>query len=314
MPAALAVNGAFSYKVLDRFGAQKYYLPKVTTPDLVGFSGVIQEESKAYVGSTLIEFDVIEASTASFYASSTGASAPFNGALMRKDVDYAVTSSTKITLITVYPLNTVILGRALDPSGSAQNASGVASNMLVSPTVAEAKTYNFLLGDTVTINGSLVEGDGIGGEKYICVVSGTGTPDDENFINLDNSRQLKLISSNRVIKKYAQKTAAAGIASGVIVLDLDNGTDFTVTLSENITNLSLSNMNLLAGTSTTFTLKVKQSAGTLYNITWPAFIKWAGASAPTITQTINREDIFGFITYDSGTTVYGAIMGQDYAV
>jgi hypothetical protein len=312
--AALACDGAFSYKVLDSNGSQKYYLPKVTTPNLLGYSGVIAEEAQTYTGSALISYDIIEASTATFYSSSIGASTPFNGALMRKDVDYEVTSATQITLITSYPVNTVILGRQMDPTGDIISVSGTVSSLIVIDTIIEAKTVDLSLGDTVTINGENVIGDGLGGDKYYCVAGGTGTADDENFIDLVNGLQLQLIQNNTVLRKYAQRSSTSPIASGDLTIDLNISSEQVVTLNQNVTNVIFANVNARAGATNTCTLKVKQSAGTLYDIAWPALIKWAGGVAPSVTQTINREDIFGFVTYDAGTTWYGAVMGQDYAV
>lgn len=314
MVAALAVDGAFSYKVLDKNDAQRYYLPKVTTPNLLGYSGVVAEEAKKYTGTSLITYDQIEASTATFYASAAGVVAPFNGQFMRKDIDYSVTSSTQITLISTYPLNTVILGRQMDPTGAIVSVSGTVTNLVVIDTMVEAKTVDLELGQTVTLNGENVIADGLGGNRYIVVAGGTGTADDENFVNLNNGLQLQLIQNNTIFRKHALRSTTATISSGDLTIDMDRSSEQVVTLTENIGDVLFINVNARSGITNTVTLKVKQSAGTLYDITWPARIKWAGGTSPSVTQTVDREDIFGFITYNGGATWYGAVMGQDYAV
>lgn len=310
----LAVDGAFSYKVLNSFGDQIYYVPKVTTPNLLGYSGVIIEESKTFTGISTLTFDVIEATSASFFVASNAGSAVFNGRLMRKDVDYSVVSESQISLLTSYATNTVILGRQMDPTGEVVPVAGSVTSVLAASTINSAQAVDFNIGDTVTINGKNVLGDGLGGEKYICVAAGTGTPDDENFIDLNNGNQLQLIESNKTLRKYNQAVSTAPIDGGEITINLENGCDFTLTLDQNVSAFSFLNVNTKSSTVTDFTLKVKQSPATLYDISWPAYINWAGGTGPTITQTIDREDVFGFRSYDGGSTWYAAIMGQDYAV
>jgi phosphoenolpyruvate-protein kinase (PTS system EI component) len=51
--------------------------------------------------------------------------------------------------------------------------------------------------------------------------------------------------------------------------------------------------------------------GTAYTITWPGAVKWPSGIAPTITTTLNKRDIFGFVSYDGGTTIYANIVAQN---
>ena len=44
-----------------------------------------------------------------------------------------------------------------------------------------------------------------------------------------------------------------------------------------------------------------------YSQTWPAAVKWAGGSAPTLTQGETKVDVLVFITDDGGTTWRGAV-------
>ena len=50
---------------------------------------------------------------------------------------------------------------------------------------------------------------------------------------------------------------------------------------------------------------------TAYTITWPAAVKWPGGTAPTVTTTNTKRDIYQFITYDGGTNIYAIIVGQN---
>jgi hypothetical protein len=52
--------------------------------------------------------------------------------------------------------------------------------------------------------------------------------------------------------------------------------------------------------------------GTSYAVTWPASVKWAGGSQPTITTTNGKIDTFTFMTHDGGTNWFGFISGQNF--
>lgn len=55
--------------------------------------------------------------------------------------------------------------------------------------------------------------------------------------------------------------------------------------------------------------------GTARAVTWTfqaVAVKWAGATAPTLTSTLNKKDAFVFYTWDAGTTWIGAVVGQNY--
>lgn len=71
----------------------------------------------------------------------------------------------------------------------------------------------------------------------------------------------------------------------------------TVTLGGNRT-LALSNVS----TGQVFVIRLVQDATGSRTVTWWSTIKWPGATAPTLTTTANRTDVFGFIC--TGTNTY----------
>ncbi len=93
------------------------------------------------------------------------------------------------------------------------------------------------------------------------------------------------------------------------VLDLSTGNAFAFTLSTAITTLTLSNAPA-AGNLFVFILDLTMN-GTGYAITWPASVKWAGGTAPTLTSTNGKRDVFSFQTWDGGTTYVASIVGQN---
>ena len=57
-----------------------------------------------------------------------------------------------------------------------------------------------------------------------------------------------------------------------------------------------------------FLLKLRTGAGG-YTVTWST-VKWPGGTAPTLTSTASRMDIFSF--FADGTNWYGCTVGQNY--
>lgn len=50
----------------------------------------------------------------------------------------------------------------------------------------------------------------------------------------------------------------------------------------------------------TFIIRVIQGGTGSYTLTWFTTIKWAGGSAPTLTTTVGKADVFGFIVTSAG--------------
>ncbi len=311
-PITLGVSGDYSLKILDKNGAQVYYFARVDAPNNQGFSGVIAEEAQIVSGSLVLTYGVIEATTASFYISADDSGTKFTGSYLRKDVDYTADSATQITLLNAALDGVVVVGREMDPTGQIVPVTEGSSALLVYQDIASAKTADLQLGDTVTINGGTVAGDKLGGNKYLTVAGGTGTADDENFINLTNGNQLQALENNFKLARYVEDTNTASSIVGVLTLDLNEGGVFTHTLSENVT-LSFVNQNSATDVTTTVALKLTQDPVTPRTVTYPASVVWAGGTPPVMTATVDAVDRYIFITDDAGVTWYGAITGQDFS-
>ncbi len=79
----------------------------------------------------------------------------------------------------------------------------------------------------------------------------------------------------------------------------------TVTLGGNRT-LALSNETV----GQTFIIRLVQDATGSRTVTWFTTIKWAGGSAPTLTTTASKTDVFGFICTSAGN-YDGFVIGQN---
>ena len=110
---------------------------------------------------------------------------------------------------------------------------------------------------------------------------------------------------NGISEEYTAVTSS----SNATTVDLQDGTNFSHTLTEN-TTFTFSNP-AASGKVSSFTLKIVQDASASgYTVTWPAAVDWPAATAPTLTATASAVDYFVFISHDGGTTWYGFTAGQ----
>ncbi|HHZ69569.1 MAG TPA: hypothetical protein EYN67_17820 [Flavobacteriales bacterium] len=308
-PVGLAVNGSYSLKILDNQGVQKYYMPKVEAFNMQGFSGVIAEESQTVAGSQILTFAKIEATTAAFYKSTDATGAVFEGSYLKKDVDYTVDSTTQITLLIAAADGVVILGRQMDPTGQIVPVTEGSSALFVFQDIALAVASDLQAGDTVTINGGLVAGDKLGGNKYIAVFGQPQADDGENYINLSNGNQLQAIENNFKLARYAEVTTVTASVAGSLNIDLAQGNVHEIVLSENLAAINFVNVNPDADLTTTVTLRITQDPASTRTVNFAA-LKWAGGTVPVMTATLDAIDDYVFKS-KGGSVWYGYVSGQD---
>jgi hypothetical protein len=94
-----------------------------------------------------------------------------------------------------------------------------------------------------------------------------------------------------------------------LTLNAAGGNVFAVSLNANISTLSFSNIPA-SGEAYGLTL-IFTADGTARTVTWPAAVKWPGGSAPTMTSTNGKRDIFVLFTHDAGTTWFAFKSGQN---
>jgi|OM-RGC.v1.018490628 hypothetical protein len=123
-----------------------------------------------------------------------------------------------------------------------------------------------------------------------------------------NSASTGVFSSLETTGGFTEDAEAITSSSNAATLDLSTATNFTHTLTENVT-YTFSNP-ASSGKASAFTLKVVQDS-TARTITWPASVDWAAATAPTLSTGSGDVDYFVFITTDGGTTYYGFTAGQE---
>jgi len=109
--------------------------------------------------------------------------------------------------------------------------------------------------------------------------------------------------TNPTVTNYVETPFTAN-SSTAISLNLTNGTVQIITLTGNAT---ITMPTATAGKS--FVLLLKQDATGSRTVTWST-VKWPAATAPTITSTASKQDIFSF--FADGTNWYGVTVGQNY--
>lgn len=109
--------------------------------------------------------------------------------------------------------------------------------------------------------------------------------------------------TNPTVTNYTE-TAYTANSSTAITLDLTNGTVQIITLTGNAT---ITMPTAAAGKS--FILFLKQDGTGSRTVTWST-VKWPGGTAPTITSTASKQDIYSF--FSDGTNWYGITVAQNY--
>ena len=137
--------------------------------------------------------------------------------------------------------------------------------------------------------------------RYPLVLNGTTIQELQSgdTANLPSGQPL----TNPAVTDYTETPYTAN-SSTAITLALTNGTVQIITLTGNAT---ITMPTAVSGKS--FIMFLKQDATGSRTVTWST-VKWAGGTAPTITSTASRQDIYSF--FSDGTNWYGVTVGQNY--
>lgn len=293
-PAILAVNGDYSWRVLDSGGEQVYNASHVTNlSSLTVGSTVVEDIVTLTDGQTSVTFDDadLSISTVDVVGEDTD-----NGSLYR-DIDYVVVdgSSGQITLNDSYPGGTRIRARQNATTAQGDNTLD-STNFYVFRTRAEAVASDLQIGDSCTIIDQETTGDNLGGDRYVTVAPGSGTNDGINFITLSNGNQLQLSAGRYRFKTFKETIGTPTITSGVLNINVDSGTVQTITLTQNVSSINFVNAGP-SGTASNVTVKFIQDGTGSRSVNFTG-IKFPGGIAPTLTTTANAEDNIVFVTFN----------------
>jgi len=230
-------------------------------------------------------------------------------------------ASTAATLQTSRNINGVAF------NGSADITVTAAAGTLTGTTLASGVTASSLT-SVGTIATGVWQGTAIG-NAYIAtgldvakLTTGTTLPSNVTGSSLTSVGTLSSLTlggtvsmADNVISRprftdYAETYTTPAISSNTLTLNLENGNVFRVTRNANISTLTISNP-AGTGNACSFTL-IFNADGTARTVTWPTAVKWPGGTAPTLTSTNSRSDVFVFYTNDAGTTWYAMTAAQNF--
>lgn len=101
----------------------------------------------------------------------------------------------------------------------------------------------------------------------------------------------------------AEPVNALTISSGAVAINCALGDYFTLSMTANVTTLTLSSVPAVK----TLMIAITQDATGSRTMSWPAAFKWAGGTTGTLSTAANAKDLLAITTFDSGTTWYATL-------
>jgi len=159
-------------------------------------------------------------------------------------------------------------------------------------------------------DGSFFYANGIKGQKEDFLKGDKGdlgvNPNATNtFTALQNFNAIEVTKTQEIFQTINQTV------SGALSINLDNGNVIFLNHGANITSITLS--NIPSSKAFGFSILRKNTTGASLTISWGSAFKWSGGSAPALTNSLNAIDLFTFITFDGGTTIYSVISGINFS-
>ena len=153
---------------------------------------------------------------------------------------------------------------------------------------------------------------GSGGTILTATTTGIGIGTTSPSAELDVNGDARF----RTYHEFAKTVTNSGAN---VTLDLNQAQTFLFTPTQNITTITL--INAVPSSTTSFTLRVKQGS-TPYTVAVDTFrtlggdaidVYWPGGVVPVVTNSASATDIFSFMTFDGGTSLYGVVGGQNFS-
>jgi hypothetical protein len=107
------------------------------------------------------------------------------------------------------------------------------------------------------------------------------------------------------LRNFREEIGTLTISSGTITLDLSTSNNFKVSLTANVTTITVSNWT--ASKAASVVLRLTQDGTGSRTVAFPSGWKWPGGSAPTMTATANKTDIVILWSDDGGTTIFASL-------
>ena len=131
--------------------------------------------------------------------------------------------------------------------------------------------------------------------------------------------QLDVEGSAR-FKQYYEMPVGITVSSNNVNIDVTKGQTFTLSSpSSRVDQFTL--RNIPTSSSTAFTIQIVQGS-TPRQVGIDTFktpgganipVRWAGGVVPIVTANANAVDVYSFMTFDGGSTLYGVVGGQNFS-
>ncbi len=202
-------------------------------------------------------------------------------------LDSATVSASGATISNLGTVTTVdINGGTID----GVTIGGTTAGAITGTNLTATGTINFT-GATISNAGAIITADINGG-----TVDGT---------TIGASVPSTIVGTTVKATSLRETKSAVTQSTGTLTLDCSTANVFEFTPSQAITTLTISNVPP-AGNAYAAVLKI---GGSAHAITWGAAVKWAAATAPTLSTS--NVDVIVLLTVDGGTTFYGFTAGQN---
>ena len=154
---------------------------------------------------------------------------------------------------------------------------------------------------------------GVGGTILTTTANGVGIGSTQPSAALDVTEPARIQSTY----DFPQTVESS---SNTITLKVDEASTFLHTTTENVNKFVLEGVK--AGSSSSFTIKIVQNATTARTVAVDNFettggvnipVNWPGGVVPVMTNAVDAIDVYSYITFDGGTSLYGIVGGQNFS-
>ena len=148
----------------------------------------------------------------------------------------------------------------------------------------------------------------------------TATDDDTVGIGTLIPRAKLDIEGSAKFKTYSENVETVSIINKEVFVDLARAQSFELSVTSDINKFILENP---PNDLTAFTLKLTQSGSGNYDVDLDTFrtigdvtipVYWPNGVLPIVTPTVGKTDVYSFISFDSGSSLYAVIGGQNFTL
>lgn len=185
--------------------------------------------------------------------------------------------------------------------------NGAINNSQTTLVVADASAFPSVPQFRIRIDNEIMKVTGVSGTTFTVVraaeaVAGTTLA----ATHADGALVQGILTAGAMAAATQQQAEYADTDGATITFDLSVSNKHTVTLGGNRT---LAVANDFDGQ--VFKVELTQDATGSRTVTWWAGIRWSGGSAPTLTTTANKTDVFSFERKSSGV-YFGYLVGLNF--